>query len=101
MHQCPKCSSQDIHRSRAKAQWKSWQKELTGKRPYRCRACGWRGWGVGAGPKFGDREAVLATRAISPEPPNLKGTALAWGTGALDLDLKQLDPAEPGSKEFR
>ena len=101
MHQCPKCSSQDIHRSRAKSQWESWRKELTGKRPYRCRACGWRGWGADSGPKFGSRDAELGKRASAPEPPNLKGTGLAREAGAPDLDLKQLDPAEPGSEESR
>ena len=87
------------HRSRAKPHWESWRKELTGKRPYRCRACGWRGRGADVGPRFGDSAVELATRTIAPEPPNLKGAARAREAGALDLDLKQLDPVEPGGEE--
>lgn len=92
MHQCPKCNSDDIHRSRAKSKWEAWRKEITGKRPYRCHACGWRGWGADMGPKFGDRERELAERALAPEPPNLKGTGLARGEHEPNaLDLNRLD----------
>jgi hypothetical protein len=46
---------------------------------------------VDLGPKFGDEEADLATRAMAPEPPNLKGTALAGGEQPADVNLEQLD----------
>lgn len=39
---------------------------MTGKRPYRCDACAWRGWGVDLGPKFGDHDVEIATRALAP-----------------------------------
>lgn len=94
MHQCPKCSADDIHRSRAKTKWESWRKEITGKRPYRCHACGWRGWGVDMGPKFGDLEKEVAERALAPEPPNLKGTALAREEERKSVNLDALDSAE-------
>ncbi len=89
MHQCPKCESADIHRSRAKTRFESWRKDVTGKRPYRCHACGWRGWGVDFGPKFGDVERDLAERAVAPEPPNLTSAGLARDEetpAALNLD---------------
>ena len=100
MHQCPECRSENIHRSRAKSKWEGWRKNVTGKRLYRCRACGWRGWGVDVGPKFADKEVELATRAVAPEPPNVKGTVLAR-EDVSGLDLKQLDSLESLNDERR
>ena len=92
MEVCRKCGSRDIHRSRAKSTWEHWRKRLTGKRPFRCRACKWRGWGVDPGPTFTDAEIERAARAIAPEPPNLKGTVLASPRSvAPHLDLNALD----------
>jgi predicted RNA-binding Zn-ribbon protein involved in translation (DUF1610 family) len=89
MHQCPSCGSERIHRSRTRSIWERSRKVLTSKRPYRCRACGWRGWGLDPGPQYGDTELALAGRALAPDPPNLKGTALARG----DLRPPDIDPA--------
>jgi len=91
MHQCPNCHADDLHRSRPKTRWESWRKEVTGKRPYRCHACAWRGWGLDLGPKFGDEEADLAARVMAPDPPNLKGTALARGDQPVGVNLEELD----------
>jgi hypothetical protein len=88
---CPRCQSEAIHRSRARTRWESWRKTITGKRPYRCLVCGWRGWGVDLGPKFNASEIELATRALAPEPPNLTGTALASEEKASAVNLKELD----------
>lgn len=93
MHHCPKCQSQDIHRSRTRTKWETWRKEITGKRPYRCHECGWRGWGVDLGPKFGDEELQTASRALAPEAPNLKGTVLAREERRTEVDLHDLDTA--------
>jgi predicted RNA-binding Zn-ribbon protein involved in translation (DUF1610 family) len=91
MHECPRCESKDIHRSRAKSKWEHWRKEVTGKRPYRCKTCGWRGWGVDLGPKFDDSELKLAALAIAPEAPNLKDTALARDQQRAEMRLEELD----------
>jgi len=91
MTQCPKCKSEDIHRSRSHSRIEEWRKQITGKRAYRCRGCGWRGWGVDLGQKFGDEAADLAARVMAPGPPNLKGTALARGEQPAGVDLEQLD----------
>lgn len=89
---CRKCKSDKIHRSRTRTKWESWRKEITGKRPYRCPVCGWRGWGVDRGPKFGADEIEVAARALAQEPPNLTGAELARTEAASrDLDLDQLD----------
>ena len=93
MDACPKCQSRDIHRSRARSTWEHWRKDLTGKRPFRCRACQWRGWGVDPGPTFSQEEIERAQRAIAPEPPNLQGTALAGQSRPREVDLTALDPA--------
>jgi len=95
MCQCPECRSENIHRSRAKSKWEGWRKNVTGKRPYRCGACGWRGWGVDADPKLDHRKVETGPRAVAPEPLNLKGTALAWDDRVSDVDLSQLDNLEP------
>ena len=76
MQKCPKCGSDKIHRSRTKTTWEGWRKEITGKGPYRCHACRWRGWAVDTGPKFTDVAREVAERAIASEPPNLKGASM-------------------------
>ena len=82
MHHCPKCKSNDIHRSRAKSKWEGWRKKITGRRPFRCRACGWRGWGVDFGQTFGER--------------NLKDADLLHDERRRrDINLNALDTLEP------
>jgi FlaA1/EpsC-like NDP-sugar epimerase/predicted RNA-binding Zn-ribbon protein involved in translation (DUF1610 family) len=41
---CPDCSSRDVRRSHARPRIRDRWKSLSQKRPYRCHACGWRGW---------------------------------------------------------
>ena len=98
MRHCPRCKSEDIHRSRTKSMWERWRKEITAKRVYRCRACGWRGWGADDGPRLDEVARQRAGRALAAEPPNLKGTALArHDHGPLDIDLEALDALGPAS----
>src|SRR5471032_2577325 len=90
--QCPKCESGDIHASRSRSQWETWRKRITAKRVYRCRACQWRGWGADSGPRFDDTERDAASRAVAPEPPNLRFTALSRRPRHADkVDLNALD----------
>ena len=93
MTECPKCQSKELHRSRGRSRWELWRKEVTGKRPYRCHTCGWRGWSVDTGPRFRDDDVEVAVRAMAPEPEplNLQGAALARDERLPDLDLEQLD----------
>ena len=96
MEACRKCNSKDIHRSRAKSKWEHWRKNVTGKRTFRCRACGWRGWGYDSGPVFSDAEREAAERALAPEPPNLKDTALSRVESVRkDIALAELDTLPP------
>ena len=93
---CLQCRSADLHRSRTKSRWEAWRKEITGKRPFRCRACGWRGWGLDSGPTFGESEKELAARALAPEPPNLKDTVLSRDESRrTDVSLADLDALMP------
>ena len=41
---CPHCNSQRVHRSHARSRVEEWRKTISGKRPYRCFECNWRGW---------------------------------------------------------
>lgn len=100
MHKCPKCRSDEIHRSRARSKWESWRKTITGKQPFRCHKCGWRGWGVDMRPKFSNEELNAAARALAPDPPNLKGTARSPERHATCIDLDKLDSLHPvGDKQ--
>ena len=87
MGRCPKCRSEDVRRSRTRSRWERWRKEITGKRPYRCRRCNWRGWLL-IDPSEIDR---ATRRSMAPDPPNLKGTLLARSSKAPRVDLKDLD----------
>jgi hypothetical protein len=95
MQHCPVCKSADIQRSRSRSRWERWRKEITEKRPFRCQACGWRGWGFDTGPNLGDIERQGAARSLAPQPPNLRNLS-AWGEPARPrlLALKALDAIE-------
>ena len=92
MHTCPKCQSTDIYRSRVKTSWEVCRRDFTGKRLYRCHACGWRGWGVDTGPRFGDADIETAAAAIAPDPPDLEATDVARSDAGLhDVDFDAID----------
>jgi len=40
---CPQCGYDSLMRSRTRT-LERWRKWFLGSRPYRCKACGWRGW---------------------------------------------------------
>ena len=91
MNICRRCKSEDVHLSRTRTKWESWRKEITGKRPFRCRQCGWRGWAVDLGSKFGEDDLESTKRALAPDPPNLRSSAFADDEGRAELRLDQLD----------
>jgi DNA-directed RNA polymerase subunit RPC12/RpoP len=95
MLQCAKCQSHNLVRSRSRSQWERWRKRITGTRPYRCRACGWRGWR--ADEPLATAAAAAASTAV--DPPNLKGTRLAREDGRFALDLKKLDEFDQASRK--
>ena len=89
MSHCPKCNSKDLRRSQTRSRWEQWRKAVTGKRPYRCRTCQWRGWKKVA---VDDQDAPTYMRLKVPDPPNLRGTALARpDSDTRKINLKDLD----------
>ena len=96
MNNCPQSRSDAIRRSRTRSRWEELRKELTGKRPYRCDECGWRGWVVDLGPRFSQDEIKVAQRAVAPKAPNLKHTEFSREKKARgDVDLRRLDSRAP------
>ena len=63
---CPICSSSKVHRSHTRFPWESARRKLTGKRPYRCRQCGWRGWDHEIGPGSGEFEIAADSASNMP-----------------------------------
>ena len=97
MHECPKCKSEDIHRSHVRSKWENWRKQITLRRPFRCHSCGWRGWGVDTGPKFRAEEIKLATRALALDRARLRHEGVANDEPSPeDVDLRALDRPEVG-----
>ena len=44
MKACPACGHDDIHHSRFRSWVERLRFNLTGRLPFRCHQCGWRGW---------------------------------------------------------
>jgi hypothetical protein len=42
-HSCPRCGGA-AHRSRTRSWFERVRRSVTGRVPYRCRQCNWRGW---------------------------------------------------------
>ena len=91
MHQCPKCKSAELERSRSRSKLETWRKHVTNKRPFRCHACGWRGWGYDLGPKFDPKDVQSANAALAPDPPHLKDTPLSRREERVEVDVTKLD----------
>ncbi len=65
METCPKCRSKRVHRSRTRGRFERLRRQLTGKAPFRCSDCGWRGWAF----DFGDSSRPSEGHApVGPEP---------------------------------
>lgn len=77
MDTCPKCNSKRVHRSRTRSAFERFRRDLTGKVPFRCEDCGWRGWaadtgpvsGHGGTPPFREQEHDLDLRTLDSEVP--------------------------------
>lgn len=41
---CPRCGRFPVTLSHRRGWWDRLRSRVTGKNPYRCRACRWRGW---------------------------------------------------------
>jgi predicted RNA-binding Zn-ribbon protein involved in translation (DUF1610 family) len=65
---CPKCHSQRVHRSRIRSAIERARRALTGKAPFRCPACGWRGWAF----DFGSTGGQLTGKEFAAPAPDLE-----------------------------
>jgi hypothetical protein len=75
--------------SHTRNRWERFRRDITSKRPYRCRACQWRGWRKIA---IADEALTSTLRTKVPDPPNLRGTALARpDSDTRKFNLKDLD----------
>ncbi len=77
MQLCPACGSNRVHRSRSRHALERLRRQFTMKRPFRCHACGWRGWAVDTEPDFSGDPA----REAEPPAPDL---------GAIDTALERM-----------
>jgi hypothetical protein len=90
VRKCPKCGSPRIHRSRTKGFLEQLRKSFSAKRPHRCHACQWRGWGVET-----QHPVAPETPARSAKPgPNLEAI-----DGSVEIPLAPTTPV--GSQEQR
>ena len=97
MSHCPKCNSKGLCLSHTRSRWERLRRDITGKRPHRCRACQWRGW---KRPNLVDEERISTLRTNVPDPPNLRGTALARpNSDTQKINLKDLDRFHVFQKE--
>ena len=78
MDTCPACGSHRVFRSRTRTAFERYRRQLTSKRPYRCHACNWRGWGP-------DNLLVAAAGDVTDAP-------------ASPPDLHAIDSALGGSR---
>jgi hypothetical protein len=65
LEECPKCQSRKVHRSRTRSVVERFRRNFTGKAPFRCDGCGWRGWGLDFG---GHGDGCVGRPPEGPEP---------------------------------
>jgi len=98
MLQCPRCKSDRIHFSRTRSKWEGWRKEITGKRPYRCPDCLWRGWAPDPRAGFSAEGVGRATSVIGPHS-TLRDSMLEREEGRpKDVNLDRIDEAFVGTR---
>jgi hypothetical protein len=92
MESCPKCQSKRVHVSRTRSRLERFRRTITGKSPFRCSECGWRGWAFDFSSTHGKTEGV----EVPPGEPNLTALDAAIEKSAasdqVDLD-RALSPA--------
>jgi hypothetical protein len=71
---CPACHA-STHRSRARSWIERARRQVTGRVPFRCSTCGWRGWRI--------------------EPVEPVGDPRAESRALTDAELERLEPDKP------
>ena len=86
MTSCPSCKSNRVFRSKTRGAFERLRRQFTMKRPYRCHACNWRGWG----PDGTQAVAPGAVLHAEARPPNL---------GAIDAALTDSATKQDGAEQ--
>jgi predicted RNA-binding Zn-ribbon protein involved in translation (DUF1610 family) len=89
---CPKCTTPALLRSHAQSRFEQKRKQVTGKRPWRCHNCGWRGW-------FEEAALQYPANAKSPLPPEIAGADVPIPD--LELESYSHSSGVPGSRKDR
>ena len=92
MRNCPKCWTTRILPSRTRSKWELWRRQITGKRPFRCHLCGWRGWSD-------DFKAYFSDETPAPDDDPTRGELRPFAgvrrqRGFSEADLSRLDGDE-------
>lgn len=82
MTRCPSCDSPRIYPSRLRTRLERVRRALTERQPYRCHACGFRGWS----------EIHVPVESAEAGPDDLRTGIVARPITASDLD--RLDTAD-------
>ncbi len=85
MDSCPECKSRRVHRSRTRGRLERLRCSLTGKAPFRCSDCGWRGWAF----DFGMPGEAVGTREPDGAEPDLR---------AIDREMTGTKDGAKGAK---
>ena len=91
MKRCPGCESERVLRSRTRNWWERVRRAVTRNRPYRCQACGWRGFMADEGPTSWELRLQfdpVGGSGLTPERDD-----------DVEFDLTVLDSAVPPRRE--
>jgi hypothetical protein len=80
---CPSCGSPRVHASRPRSTFEKIRIRLTGKDPYRCHACQWRGW----------RKRRASPALPDVHPDDLRSGRKNPSVGTSDLDTLDHPPS--------
>jgi hypothetical protein len=92
MESCPKCQSMRVHVSRTRSRFERIRRSITGKSPFRCSECGWRGWAF----DFSSAQSRTEGVDVATAEPNLAAldAAIERNAASDDVDLdRALSPA--------
>ncbi|MFB3855560.1 MAG: hypothetical protein ACE148_17310 [Vicinamibacterales bacterium] len=80
---CPECGAAHVHRSHTRTRTERLRRRVTGKTPFRCMHCGWRGWLRAA------EQREPAAKGPSPYVPESPPPALDDVDRAMGMGVKR------------
>jgi hypothetical protein len=75
---CPSCGKAPLRHSRTRSWFERLRRRITGRVPYRCHACNWRGWRLESVAGIGPREIhpALTDSELENLEPDSEGDRL-------------------------